>query len=598
MAKFTDAKTLKYALIPVLVLVFLAFYPQLNLFVSKGSTWQGAYFVSNYDEVAYSAYVNALIEGKPRKYDPYLAAETTYESLYSIQVVPAYSIALPARILGLSASTAFIVLGILSAAFSAFFIFWLLFMITGDELLSAAGVLVICGFGTAAAFQGELRSMIEGRVLVDYLPFLRRYQPGFAFPLFFLFCSSVWLSLVSESRKKTVLLSLASGGIFVLLIFSYFYLWTAAAAWLGYVYVLTLVFNRSYLKNIAINAGVVGIAAIASLIPYFKLLSERSPNVDAVQLLTNTHLPNFASPSLIIGLLVAAGIAVFAWRGDISLASPRTLFALAFALTPVILFNQQIITGRSLQPVHYEIFISNYLVLMAAMLLISLATGTAAKGERGPAVRRGFVYLAIIAALWGVVEAVGSTRRSIKFADLRDLSIPALRLIGEQTKQNSDRPPVVLATNFVTADFVPSVGNFRPLWSSHTTSAGGVSIAENKRLFYCYLYYSGFTDKDLLEALRVNSFEVTAAIFGSERALPALANHAAPITVQEIVADAKLYSDFEKNFDALTASNPVLSYVIVPTEGENNFTNLDRWYERDAGTQAGLFKVFHVKLRQ
>ena len=208
------------------------------------------------------------------------------------------------------------------------------------------------------------------------------------------------------------------------------------------------------------------------------------------------------------------------------------------------------------------------------------------------------MYIAVIAAGWGIVEAAGSTRRNSQFADLRDLSVPALRLIGERTKQNTDGPPVVLATNFVTADFVPTVGNFRPLWSSHTTSAGGVSIAENKRLFYCYLYYSGFSDKDLLEALQVNSFEVTAAIFGSERALPALASHAAPITAQEITAEAKLYSDFAKGFDAATASNPVLSYIIVPAEGENNFTSLDRWYERDAGTQAGLFKVYRVTVRR
>src|SRR5436305_361717 len=166
MTKIMNAKNWKYAAIPTLVVVFLAIYPQLNLWIAKGSSWHGAYFVSNYDEVAYSAYVNGLINGKPRKYDPYLASETSRESLYSIQFIPAYSVAVPARLLGLSTSSTFIILSLLSAAISALFIFWFLFEMTGDHLLSQAGVLLFCCVGTAVAVRGVLRSWMEGRVLV------------------------------------------------------------------------------------------------------------------------------------------------------------------------------------------------------------------------------------------------------------------------------------------------------------------------------------------------------------------------------------------------------------------------------------------------
>jgi len=137
-------KTWIFAAVPAFVVVLLAFYPQLSFWATKGADWQGAYFVSNFDEVAYSAYVQALINGKPRKYDPYLASETAHESFYSIQFIPAYSIALPAKLLGMSASTAFIFLTIFSSAFSALFIFWVLYGITADRLVSAAGVLIVC----------------------------------------------------------------------------------------------------------------------------------------------------------------------------------------------------------------------------------------------------------------------------------------------------------------------------------------------------------------------------------------------------------------------------------------------------------------------
>ena len=132
----------------------------------------------------------------------------------------------------------------------------------------------------------------------------------------------------------------------------------------------------------------------------------------------------------------------------------------------------------------------------------------------------------------------------------------------------------------------------RPLWNAHTSTAGGVSIAENKRLFYLYLYYSGFTSRDLEDALRQNVFEVTAAIFGPDRALPALGQPDKKISVAEISTEAKKYADFAAAFSAADAANPHLDYLIVPTKAEPDFTNLDRWYQRDNGESTGLFKVY------
>ncbi len=597
--KTMTSKSWKYAAIPMIFVVLLAFYPQLNFWAAKGSDWNGAYYVCNFDEVAYSAYVEALINGKPRKYDPYLAAESDHESFYSIQFVPAYSIAMPARLLGLNASVAFMILIILSAAFSALFIFWLLQMVTGDELLSAAGVCVICCLGALIAYEGELRNWIEGRLLVDFLPFLRRYQPGFAFPLFFLFCGLVWRSLTDSSRKNNYLFSLLSGIAFAALVFSYFFLWTAAAAWLGCVYVLYLMWNRAALKVVLINLGFVGGCAVAALIPYFIMLSGRAPHVDSVQLLASTHMPDYESLSLAVGLVVVLGIAVFAWRGRMKMSSPQTLFTVAFAIAPLVLLNQQVITGRSLQPVHYEIFISNYLVLTALVLFLSLIFKQTAGGEGARPIRRAVIYIGVVAACWGIVEASGSTNRNNEFADLRDKTIPAIRHIADLEKQKPQgtKPAAVFAVNTGMADFIPTIADLRPLWSSHSTSAGGIDIAENKRLFYLFLYYAGYDENDVSEGLRAGAFEITAALFGSERALPELGKKQDPITSGEIAAESRLYGDFARNFSKGSASDPVLSYVIINADGEPNLTNLDRWYQRDAGTVTGTLKVYNVVLK-
>src|SRR6266849_7297709 len=93
----------------------LALVSQLHFRASRGTSWQGANAIMHPDEVAYSAYVASLIRGNPRRYDPFTHRgaqneASAPESLFSIQFVPPYAIALPARWLGLSASTVFIML--------------------------------------------------------------------------------------------------------------------------------------------------------------------------------------------------------------------------------------------------------------------------------------------------------------------------------------------------------------------------------------------------------------------------------------------------------------------------------------------------------
>jgi hypothetical protein len=329
------------------------------------------------------------------------------------------------------------------------------------------------------------------------------------------------------------------------------------------------------------------------------MIAGRSPNIDAVQLLANTRSPDLDSPSMVAGLLVAAGILLLVWMRRAKLNSPATLFGLAFGLTPVLLFNQQIITGRSLQPVHYELFIANYIVLAGLAILLSLFMRDAVTGRYRTWSRPVLVFIGMLATTWGVWESYGSADRNASFADLRDTSIPAIRYIQDQEKQVSggSRSAVVLATNTGTSDMIPTVASLRPLWSSHSSSVGSLDIAENKRLFHHYLVLAGFTERDVSEALRSNAFEMTAALFGSERALPSLGRRTDPITEDEIEAEVQQYSDFAKNFSRSSASNPELSYVIVPANGEPDLRALDRWYQRDEGTVAGPLRVYNVTLR-
>src|ERR1700682_3043517 len=103
-------------------MILLSLYPHVHFRIIRGTQWNGSYAAIEGvgDEVAYSAYVNALIDGRPRRNDPYSGRDdesTSHqpEALFSIPFVSAYLRAFTARTLGISASTAFIALTPLAA---------------------------------------------------------------------------------------------------------------------------------------------------------------------------------------------------------------------------------------------------------------------------------------------------------------------------------------------------------------------------------------------------------------------------------------------------------------------------------------------------
>ena len=185
----------------------LALVSQLHFRASRGTSWQGANAIMHPDEVAYSAYVASLIRGRPRRNDPYTGRQDQPdapqpESLFSIQIIPAYLVALPARWLGLSASTTFIFFPALFAFLSGLSIYWFIRALTRDSFLGAAAVWLVLGLGTLTAGQGMVRHFVNLPYLIPlwfanlfrptslyHLPFMRFYQPAVTFPLFFLFCA-------------------------------------------------------------------------------------------------------------------------------------------------------------------------------------------------------------------------------------------------------------------------------------------------------------------------------------------------------------------------------------------------------------------------
>jgi hypothetical protein len=601
----------RWGIYAALAVTLLALYPQFRLQLARGREWNGSFAFFSQDEIAYSAYVNALIEGRPRRNDPYTGRDDTplspqHESLFSIQFAPAYALAIPARALGLKAPFIFIVLTALVAFASTLALFWLIRLATNDERVAAVGALLVLCLGTFAILYAPLRMLsgLDTTYTYEYFPFLRRYVPAVAFPLFFLFCALVWRALTNQNKRTRLLSSVLAGAVLALLIFSYFYMWTAALAWFGCFATLWLIARSSERKDARGVFGVVLALAILALIPYLMLLKNRSPTMDSVQLLAISHAPDLSRSSIKLGLIVCCALAYFVWRATLDWRTEQALLAASFALTPLLVFNQQVITGRSLQPLHYELYIAKYLALLAALLAIALLL----KGRdraRPLLSRRALACAAVVALGWGMIEtAVVTGRHAWASIDRDEALIVAHRLAQlapTPAQQATDTPGVVLYFNLDHADVSPVIAPQPVLWAPHTPAFSGVSTEENRQRLYQYLYYTNEDlsniDEQNFEALDYRKNYLIHSLIEWGHNDPAWTVNWKQITPEDVRGALSGYARYARAFDREQAANPTLSYLVTVTNARTDFRMIDRWYERDAGEHVGAFTLYRLKLR-
>src|SRR5207237_5278647 len=218
------------------------------------------------------------------------------------------------------------------------------------------------------------------------------------------------------------------------------------------------------------------------------------------------------------------------------------------------------------------------------------------------------LVFAVIAALgWGIVEVSDITKRDAEQARLRDDAVPVARRLSAMIKQDGSFAaalagkapyPVVYVSTLDVSKSIPSDSAVAVLWALHTP-ASGVSLEESKERFYQYMYYSGLSPKEVATGMVERRFIVLAPLFGVERIIEGLAADPKPISIEEMRDELRHYTDYTDHFSFKEATNPRLSFVVVPnSEAQPNFVNLEQWYERDSGEKIGIFTIYRVKLRE
>src|SRR5262249_2683396 len=190
----------RFGLVAAVFLAIFSLYPQMKLWYVRGHEWQGNYAYNDIDEVAYASYVKALADGRPRKNDPYTGRDNSAdhpqpESLFSIQFAAPYTLAIPARVFGISTPWMMIIGGAVAAFLTSLAIFWFLFRLTLNNWYAMAGSFVTLAGGALFAGEGAISEVLFDGFSYPYFPGFRRYIPALAMPAFFGLVGLVWKAI-------------------------------------------------------------------------------------------------------------------------------------------------------------------------------------------------------------------------------------------------------------------------------------------------------------------------------------------------------------------------------------------------------------------
>ena len=420
----------------------------------------------------------------------------------------------------------------------------------------------------------------------------------FYLKMVFGFGSLAFAKTKNQKPKTPVLLISLSVLAFGYTVFSYFYVWTTATAWLGCLGVCWLVVRPEGVWRDLKAFICLGVGCLVLLAPYAYMLSQRSHTMDDVQMLVRTRLPDLARVPELIGFVVlfviAAGIVMKMFR----FRDRGTLFAISLALTPVIVFNQQIVTGQSLQPIHYQVFIGNYVAGLAVVVTLGLIWRTA-EGRERLAARIVLASVAILAAGWGFVECHYTVRILDEVNVIRDEALPVAKRLTELGQGDADvHKRVVLHLGIAEADDLPTVSPQSVLWARHQHVFAGVTWQENKERYYQLLYYQGVSPRQLADGIKSgDDFVSMIALFGWGRHTDRLNAEHKPLTFGEIDDEARKFGEYVKNFDAARADVQRLDYLVAPSTSTVYFDNIDKWYARGEGEVFGKYVLYRLTAR-
>lgn len=359
---FQLIKTHKWAILLAFLVGIIVAFPQFYFPYDHSETYQGIYIANSDSEYYYLNRVQEVRDGNPSlnsahfkdgKDDPYLFPPL--DEILTAYLGKTFFLDLNSTIL--FARFLFPFLGFLA-------VYGFVFLLSKEKLTAISAATAVC-LAKSLLSQGALIALLKGEASVTtFLDLGRPVHPQVDFLFFFSFLLFFWLFFDTSARlsiKKQWIWGAISALILGSSFYAYPYTWSFLYVFLG-VLCLILLFQKKWqdLKRIILLAlGGIFIALpffvnfyAATLYPSFEEIVFRSR-------LLETH-------QIIFGFLVPSMFIIFLLFFPRKWREPY-IFSLALFVTPFIVLNQRLITGKDFSSGHYH---WNYHQPLAVVFLI------------------------------------------------------------------------------------------------------------------------------------------------------------------------------------------------------------------------------------
>ena len=339
-----------------LVVAMVYSYSDARFILSLGDRYQGIAMTATPDELIYLGRIKALYKGHPWTINNFYNREHAGDP-WVLGVLGENVTAAIGRALGLSV----VHLDFLMSAVLPVILFWLCWRLTVDlgggsrmGLLAAGAILFSYYWLTPK--MGAVLDLLKGQGRAHALWFLRPISPQFNHVVLLATLVASWRALTRVSWGWVAL----AGTLFGVLFYAFVYHWTFVAAGVGLFGVVA--WWRGERTTFARCVALLLLGGLLS-IPYWQnvLAVIAHPGFSHLEMragVVHTRAPLIPWVHIVLIAAVAAG-GFFCGRGR------EARFSLAFLAGGLLCLNQQLVTGRLLQPSHWQNYANKTMLLIA-----------------------------------------------------------------------------------------------------------------------------------------------------------------------------------------------------------------------------------------
>lgn len=323
-----------------------------------GSEYQGVPFLFNDDEDTYLGRIQEIIDGHPSVASPAFYEYKNWPVL--LPPVNEYVYAAPTLLFGVSPEKTLLVAKFLGPALLFFLVYWLTFLLIegseekGRKLTAIATALLVTLGYDFVDFKYAWSVLLGSHAGTSLSVWTRPVNPIMGAILLYSLLILVWRVIKKQSIYSLVLAGIILGGMV-----GYFFSWGVGVAFVGTLFILFL--GRSEIK-LAKKVGYICLVSFLTSLPFWiNTLKQVLSSSDGRELAARNgmyfnHIPIFNkfNAAAIILFLLFSWYFFYRQKEIKSLTTSHWwLFSLSLLVSGVVVFNQQVITGRTIWPYHF-----------------------------------------------------------------------------------------------------------------------------------------------------------------------------------------------------------------------------------------------------